>query len=87
MEHFNEREEQAALHKLAAQELPGDEAMWAQELQDAVMQLEKQLMQQRFEELQTKQRQQGLDPADKYELQELFKALKATMNPSRNGSQ
>ncbi|KRG62981.1 DNA primase [Stenotrophomonas terrae] len=74
LEHFNEREEQAALHKLAAQALPGDEAMWAQELQDAVLQLEKQLLQQRLDELQAKQRQQGLDDTDKYELRELLKA-------------
>ncbi|MGE8225561.1 MAG: DNA primase [Stenotrophomonas sp.] len=74
LEHFNEREEQAALHKLAAQALPGDEAMWAQELQDAVMQLEKQLLTQRLDELQAKQRQQGLDDTDKYELRELLKA-------------
>ncbi|AMJ58028.1 MULTISPECIES: DNA primase [Stenotrophomonas] len=73
LEHFNEREEQAALHKLAAQALPGDEAMWAQELQDAVLQLEKQLLQQRLDELQAKQRQQGLDDTDKYELRELLK--------------
>ncbi|WP_449467991.1 DNA primase [Stenotrophomonas humi] len=74
LEHFNEREEQTALHKLAAQELPGDEAMWAQELQDAINQLEKQLLQQRLDELQAKQRQQGLDDTDKYELRELLKA-------------
>jgi DNA primase len=86
LEHFNDREEQAALHKLAAMAMPGDDASWAQELQDAIHQLEKQLLQQRFEELQAKQRQQGLDPADKYELQELFKALRATMVSSRNGA-
>ena len=74
LEHFNDREEQAALHKLAAQALPGDEALWAQELQDAVMQLEKQLLTQRLDELQAKQRQQGLDETDKYELRELLKA-------------
>ena len=74
LEHFNEREEQAALHKLAAMDLPGDEASWAQELQDAINQLEKQLLQQRLDELQAKQRQQGLDDTDKYELRELLKA-------------
>jgi DNA primase len=73
LEHFNEREEQAALHKLAAIALPGDEASWGQELQDAINQLEKQLLQQRLDELQAKQRQQGLDEADKYELRELLK--------------
>jgi DNA primase len=53
--------------------LPGDEASWGQELQDAVIQLEKQLLQQRLDELQAKQRQQGLDDTDKYELRELLK--------------
>ena len=74
LEHFEGREEQEALQKLAAQTLPGDEAMWNQELHDAVAQLEKQLLLQRLEELQAKQRQQGLDDTDKYELRELLKA-------------
>jgi len=74
LEHFDGREEQDALQKLAAQTLPGDEAMWNQELHDAVAQLEKQLLLQRLEELQAKQRQQGLDDTDKYELRELLKA-------------
>ncbi|WP_269792682.1 DNA primase [Stenotrophomonas sp. Iso1] len=78
LEHFNEREEQTALHKLAAMDLPGDEASWAQELQDAINQLEKQLLQQRLDELQDKQRQQGLDDTDKYELRELLKARAGT---------
>ncbi|WP_225765136.1 DNA primase [Stenotrophomonas sp. Marseille-Q4652] len=74
LEHFTGREEQAALHKLAAIELPGDEQAWAQELHDAMLQMEKQLLQQRLEELQAKQLQQGLDDTDKYELRELLKA-------------
>ncbi len=37
-------------------------------------QLEKQLLVQRLEELLAKQRQQGLDDTDKYELRELLKA-------------
>lgn len=74
LEHFTAREEQAALHKLAAIELPGDEQAWAQELHDAMLQMEKQLLQQRLEELQAKQLQQGLDDTDKYELRELLKA-------------
>jgi len=74
LEHFDGREEQDALHKLAAQTLPGDEAMWTQELHDAVAQLEKQLLMQRLDELQAKQSQQGLDDTDKYELRELLKA-------------
>ena len=74
LEHFDGREEQASLHTLAAQTLPGSEAIWTQELHDAVAQLEKQLLQQRLEELLAKQRQQGLDDTDKYELRELLKA-------------
>jgi len=74
LEHFDGREEQASLHTLAAQTLPGTEASWTQELHDAVAQLEKQLLVQRLEELLAKQRQQGLDDTDKYELRELLKA-------------
>lgn len=77
LEHFAEREEQAALQKLAAQVLPGDEHSWAMELHDVVAQLDKQLLRQRLDELQDKQRAQGLDDTDKYELRELFKALAA----------
>ncbi len=74
LEHFDGREEQGSLHTLAAQTLPGTEASWTQELHDAVAQLEKQLLVQRLEELLAKQRQQGLDDTDKYELRELLKA-------------
>ena len=77
LEHFNEREEQAALHKLAAQVLPGDANTWAQELHDVAVQLERQLLMQRIDELQTKQRAQGLDDTDKYEMRELLKARAA----------
>lgn len=73
LEHFAEREEQAALQKLAAQVLPGDEQSWAIELHDAMAQLDRQLLQQRLEELQAKQRAQGLDDTDKYELRELLR--------------
>jgi len=74
LEHFEGREEQAALHKLAAQAMPGDADMWAQELHDAAVQLERQLVMQRIEELQAKQRSQGLDDTDKYEMRELLKS-------------
>lgn len=74
LEHFNERDEQAALHKLAAQALPGEEAAWVEELHDAIAQLEKQTLQQRIDELLAKQRQNGLDEADKYELRALLLA-------------
>ncbi len=74
LEHFEGREEQASLHTLAAQTLPGDDGVWTQELHDAVGQLEKQLLLQRLDELLAKQRQQGLDDTDKYEMRELLKA-------------
>jgi len=74
LEHYAEREEQAALHKLAAQALPGDAQIWAQELHDVAVQLERQLVMQRIDELQDKQRAQGLDDTDKYEMRELLKA-------------
>ncbi|MEN9175832.1 DNA primase [Xanthomonas perforans] len=77
LEHFAERQELAALQKLAAQELPGDEHSWTLELHDVVAQLDKQLLRQRVEELQAKQRAQGLDDTDKYEMRELLKALAA----------
>jgi len=73
LEHFAEREELPALQKLVVQALPGEEAAWRQELHDAVLQLEKQTLQQRLDELLAKQRAQGLDEADKYELRELLK--------------
>ncbi len=74
LEHFAEREELAALQKLAMQDLPGDEETWKTELIDAVHQMEKQLLQQRIDELQEKQRSMGLDEADKYELRALLQA-------------
>jgi DNA primase len=72
LQHFAERDELAALQKLASQTLPGTEAIWRMELLDAVVQLEKQTVQQRIDELQEKNRQSGLDDADKYELRALL---------------
>ena len=74
LEHFAERDEAAALQKLAMQDLPGDEDGWRQEVLDAAVQLEKQMLQQRLDELQAKQRNIGLDEADKYELRTLLQA-------------
>ena len=74
LEHFAEREEGAALQKLASQTLPGDEAAWRTEFVDAIAQLDRQTLQQRIDELQDKQRAQGLDDADKAELRELLLA-------------
>jgi DNA primase len=73
LEHFAEREELASLQKLALQDLPGDLETWRLELHDASLQLEKQTLAQRIDELLAKQRAQGLDETDKYELRELLK--------------
>jgi DNA primase len=72
LEHFGEREEAAALQKLAMQSLPGDEDTWQREFLDAMVQLEKQTRQQRIDELQEKQRASGLDVRDKEELRALL---------------
>lgn len=77
LEHFAEREELAALQKLAVQQIPGDEASWTIELLDAVVQLERQTVQQRIDELLAKQRASGLDETDKYELRALLQARHA----------
>ena len=72
LEHFAGRDESAALQKLAAQELPGEEPALRAEFLGAIAQLEKQVLQQRIDELQ--QRLSGLDEAEKYELRALLQA-------------
>ena len=74
LEHFEGREEQPALQKLASQVLPGEEEAWTQEFLDAMAQLEQQTVRQRIDELQAKQREQGLDEHDKHELRALLAA-------------
>ncbi|MES2858745.1 MAG: DNA primase [Pseudomonadota bacterium] len=73
LEHFADREEAAPLQKLATQSVPGDDAMLRDVFLDAIGQLEKQLLQQRIDELQ-QQRDGGLSEADKQELRELLQA-------------
>ena len=70
LEHFADRDESSALQKLAAQELPGEEAALRAEFLGAIGQLEKQVLQQRIDELQ--QRMSELDEAEKYELRALL---------------
>ncbi len=71
LEHFSDREESAALEKLALVDLPGDAAIWQQEVLDALAQLARQSRQQRIEELTALG---GLDEAQKDELRELLRA-------------
>ena len=72
LEHFGERDEAAALQKLATQSLPGEAAVWREEFLDTMAQLEKQTLQQRLDELQAKQREGGLELRDKEELRALL---------------
>ncbi len=72
LEHFADREETAALQKLASQDMPGEAALWQNEFADAIAQLEKQTLHQRIDELQAKQREVGLDDHDKAEMRALL---------------
>ncbi|HRP73201.1 MAG TPA: DNA primase [Luteimonas sp.] len=72
LEHFADREEGVALQKLASQSLPGDAPAWREEFLDAIVQLDRETLQQRVGELQEKQRSAGLDEDDKAELRELL---------------
>jgi DNA primase len=72
LEHFGDRDEAAALQKLATQSLPGEAAAWREEFLDTMAQLEKQTLQQRLDELQAKQREGGLELRDKEELRALL---------------
>ena len=74
LEHFADREEGAALQKLATQSLPGEEMVWREEFLDTMAQLEKQVAQQRIDELQERLRGGGfaaLSADEKNELLEL----------------
>jgi DNA primase len=74
LEHFSDREEAVALQKLATQTLPGEEALWRNEFADLMAQLEKQVAQQRIDELQETLRNSGfaaLSVDEKNELLEL----------------
>ncbi|HEU0152737.1 MAG TPA: DNA primase [Arenimonas sp.] len=77
LEHFSEREEGAALQKLAMQSFPGELATLRQEFLDALAQLDKQTRQQRQGELQARINEvgmSGLSEAEKAELRDLHAA-------------
>ena len=75
LEHFEGRDELAALQKLAVLELPGEEPDLRMEFTDAISQLEKLVQQQRIEELQQQQRDGALGDEDKQELRALLQAM------------
>jgi DNA primase len=80
LEHFTGREEAGALQKLAVQTIPGEVAALRDEFLGAVAQLEKQVEQQRIDELNERIRTQGLSslsPEEKAELRELHSPRRA----------
>jgi DNA primase len=74
LEHFDGRDEAAALQKLASQSLPGEENHWKTEFLDAMAQLDRQTQQQRIDELQAKHGESGLGDDDKAELRALLQS-------------
>jgi DNA primase len=69
LEHFADRDEGAALQKLAVHSLPGDATTWREEFLDTLRQLDRQTRLQRVEELQVKEQ---LSALEKSELRDLL---------------
>jgi len=69
LEHFADRDEGAALQKLAVHSLPGDATAWREEFLDSLRQLDRQTRLQRVEELQLKDQ---LSALEKTELRDLL---------------
>ena len=72
LEHFAERPEAAALHKLALVEFPADSDKLREEFADALIQLARQTVAVRISELTGRQAESGLSDAEKAELRELL---------------
>ncbi|MES2404910.1 MAG: DNA primase [Pseudomonadota bacterium] len=81
LEHFAEREESAALQKLALTEFPGEPEALRTEFTDALNKLAEQTTQQRLDALIRKQSERALDETDKHELRALL-ARKAKPDPA-----
>lgn len=75
IDYFADREEHAALQKLASHTIPGDEASWRKALSDAIAQLEQMTLKQRVEALNARIRDAGsmsaLSPEEREELRSL----------------
>ena len=82
LEHFADREEGAALQKLAVRTLPGDPQLWRREWADALAQLDQQTLRQRLGELQALQGEGGLSGDDTQELFVLMQMLAQYRPPS-----
>ena len=78
IEHFEGREEHAALQKLAAEVVPGDVEMWRTTFMDAVDQLERMRLRQRIEVLQERVRDGGFAALTAEEKAELLQLQAAT---------
>ncbi len=78
IEHFEGREEHAALQKLAAEVVPGDVEMWRTTFMDAVDQLERMRLRQRIEVLQERVRDGGFAALTAEEKTELLQLQAAT---------
>ncbi len=72
LEHMADREEIAALQKLALQALPGESTVWRKEWRHALEQLDEQTIQQRADDLKAKQAESGLSDEERDELRELM---------------
>lgn len=77
LEHFADHEQLAALQKLAGHSFPGEENTLQTEFLDAVAQLERQMVQQRIDELQQLQRETGLSAEEKDEMRSLLQSRTA----------
>jgi DNA primase len=75
LEHFEGREDLAALQKLAIQDMPGDGNTLQREFLDACAQMEKEAVHQRREELGIKLRDGQLDDEEKAELRALIQRI------------
>ncbi|MBS0575525.1 MAG: DNA primase [Proteobacteria bacterium] len=75
LEAMAEREEAAALQRLALLDRPGDAASWLVEWRDALAQLQRLTLTQRVGDLRDRQAEAGLSSAEKDELRELMQCL------------
>jgi DNA primase len=85
LERFSEREEAAALHKLALTEFPGEPEALRAEFLDALRKLEAHTLQQRLDALIRKQSENGLDATEKDELRTLLARKAGTPLPPEAG--
>ena len=74
LEHFAERDEGKALHKLAMTEFPGEPDVWRTEFADAMQQLDRQASAQELANLVARKSSEGLGPEDTERLRALLRA-------------